>query len=196
MLFKVTSWGLLVTAWAWFVFSCETIENDYVRKDSFNRVAGVLGPTSATEPSVDQMLREFNAPAAPNSVVRFIGQNATYVFPAGILGVAWCYACVGKFKLWPVTGAPAEVCLDEWRDNWCRMEIGLRFLIHGLICWFLTFMFAEAVELPAAGILSFLAAVVITILERSWVMSERNRKNVPGTVLAAPNTPHGDLNNG
>ena len=169
-LFKVTSWGLLVVAWAWLVSTCKSV------------------------------------PATPNPLVRFIGENATYVMPFGILIVAWCYAVVDNFKVLSVNGAPANVGKSDAGNTTDRIEIGLRFLMHVLICWVLTFSIAEFLQLPAAGCLSFLGAVGITTLERSWVMSgtvfsllepsrwsERKRAALP---VGAPTTTKGEFTNG
>jgi hypothetical protein len=56
-----------------------------------------------------------------------------------------------------------------------RIELGLRFFLHFLICWIFTFLFAMGFKLPAGGFVSFAAAVGLTILGRSSILSQRTR---------------------
>lgn len=167
MLFKVTSWGLFAVWWAWVVSACKSIESDYAVLSFDERVALLNGDTTASKP-------------APHAAILFIGRHATYVLPAGIIGVAWLYALVVKMNPHQLRENRGKVKQVDWRSVGANIEYGLKFSMHCLICWFLAYVLLSvlfvAVGLdqasPVLVFISFAAAVGITILERSCVMSK------------------------
>jgi hypothetical protein len=104
MLFKVASWGLLALAWIWAVSTCESIESAHTLKRPWHFASAFDQEHADRE--YEHALAEWES-NSPNPAVLFIGRHSTYVFPASILGVAWCFALGVRLKLWPVSEWPA-----------------------------------------------------------------------------------------